>query len=127
VIDNAAMKTSDGGARILEQRRQDRRVARAFVEAAEAGELDRFLALAGELDKMTLDGWLPLVTEGIRSAFVSVWIDSQTFQGKVRDRRVLASGLRVLLPAITAARRCGYIAALSSENAALEHRGFAGA
>jgi hypothetical protein len=109
----AAMSISDMdedgaySARTLEEPRYDRRVARAFVEAAKAGDVERFIDLAGALNDMTVDGWrlamkavgrLPLVTEGITAAFVAIWIESQAFLEKVRDRRVLAGGLRVLLP-----------------------------
>lgn len=104
-LDEAAWKAA-----IARERREARQWARVFAEAVRDGDVDRFIGAAECISELTVGGWLlamkqvaklPGTSPEIRAAFLGVWIETKMLPLKVGNRRVLADGLRVLMPAGT--------------------------
>jgi hypothetical protein len=102
------MKTDDDfRAALARERQADRAGAKAFAEACAAGDPDRLYGAVDYLNHFTCDGWrlamkrvakLATVSAEIRTAFLPIWIESNSLPLRVGNRRVLADGLRLLLP-----------------------------
>jgi hypothetical protein len=91
---------------LREERRRALRAARAFVNAAQAGDTECFLKLALALDE-EVDAWrlamlgisrLPTVSNRIKFAFISIWVEHKHLALAVGKRRVMARGAQVLFP-----------------------------
>jgi hypothetical protein len=89
------------------QRRTDKRVALAFVEACKAGDAERVYNLAEHLGEGTLNGWrqairniareITEVSPEVRDAFLAYWVQHKGF-GIREDHRALRIVARVLMP-----------------------------
>lgn len=98
-------------AAIAEERRQDRRHAKAFVAACVSGDRLSFDRAISMLHDWSIDGWriairaiarhAPAVSEDIKRAFLAEWIETKSIQRSVGDDKATLSALRVLLPAYT--------------------------
>jgi hypothetical protein len=111
---NNFFEIPDGDFNMQEYRAWERRAARQtasyFHRAVEAGDVDQFIAAAELLrddETPSDDAWrlamkrigkLSHASPEIRSAFVSVWVETKMLALTVGNRRVLADALRVLMP-----------------------------
>ena len=102
----APLTDEDFRKEIARERRSALSVAKAFANAAEAGDVEAFYQ-AVDMMPCAVDSWrlafkkvarLPAVPDPIRDAFLPVWIESKMLPLRVGNRRVLAHALRVLLP-----------------------------
>jgi hypothetical protein len=94
--------------KIKEERRADRRAAMAFVWACRTGNADMVDGAAHLLNEETVTGWtiairkiareVSEVSPDVRSAFLSIWIQTKMLPLTVRDHRALCTAARVLLP-----------------------------
>jgi hypothetical protein len=93
-------------AALAEERRRARLWAKEFARACKAGDVPGLYVACDGLN-YAVDSWrlamkrvgkLPGVSEAIREAFLSVWIESKMLPLRIGDRMVAAAALRVLLP-----------------------------
>jgi hypothetical protein len=97
---------ADIRALIAEQQRRYRRNAIALADAARRGDAETFFRLAYPDDALEIDwpmamrriGRLGPVSEDIRAAFLTPWIEHKMWSLKIGNRRVLADALHVLMP-----------------------------
>lgn len=96
----------DFRAAIGEERREARRAAKAFADAAASGDVERFFE-AVDAFSYCVGAWEPamrrvarldMVSDQIRAAFLNIWIEHKMHPLEVGNRPVLARALRVLLP-----------------------------
>lgn len=97
-------------ARLLaEERKADRLGARAFAQACQDSDVDQLMRAVDFITDNTIDGWrlamlkvarLPVVSEEIQTAFLSIWIESKGLPLRVGSRPIMARALHVLMPPV---------------------------
>jgi hypothetical protein len=107
-IESFQMNYAEFRERIKEERRADRRAAMAFVRACMTGNADMVDGAAHLLNEETVTGWtiairkiareVSEVSPDVRSAFLSIWIQTKMLPLSVGDHQALCTALRVLLP-----------------------------
>jgi hypothetical protein len=104
-VTETQMTVAESRAHITAERRQSREAAKALYTACRLGKVDEFLA-AVDLINASADGWrdamrriskLSAVQDDIRSAFLTVWIESKHLPLRIGDRTITARALRLLM------------------------------
>lgn len=92
---------------VMEERRRDIKLAKAFVTACAEGDVDKMFSAANYLSDCSVDGWrlafkkivrMSPPPDKLRKAFLSIWIQSKSIQQRVGDDLLTIDGLRILTP-----------------------------